>query len=267
VTRSAAPSKLAGAVALVASLSSAACAVSVAGELDEARANRIVALLDANGIAAEKSADPAQPGHFRVEVSGEEASAALGILADEGPSARDTPGVLDALGTSSLVPSPQAEHERLLAGVAGDLKRSLEGLDGVLSARVHLAARRPDPLAVTDESAGTPPTASVLIRHRGATVPLREDEVRRLVAFAVPGLEPERVAVVYSQALPARTGRELVRVGPISMTRAAARKVRAAVLLVLTVNIALAVSLVALWARLRRLRAGASELPKPRATR
>jgi type III secretion protein J len=265
VTSKGLSSKLPGAVALFVALTASGCAVSVAAELDEGRANRIVALLDANGIAAEKSADPAEPGHFRVEVSGEEASAALGILADEGPSARDTPGVLDALGASSLVPSPQAEHERLLAGVAGDLTRSLEGLDGVLSARVHIAARRADPLA--EEGAATPPTASVLMRYRGASPPLREEEVRRLVAFAVPGLAPERVAVVYSQAPPPHTGRELVRLGPISTTRATARKVRAAVLLVLTVNIALAVSLVALWARLRRLRAGASELPKPRATR
>jgi type III secretion protein J len=267
VTSSVLPSKLPGAVAVIVALATSGCTVSVAAELDEGRANRIVALLDANGIAAEKSADPAEPGHFRVEVSGEEASAALGVLADEGPSARDTPGVLDALGASSLVPSPQAEHERVLAGVAGDLTRSLEGLDGVLSARVHIAARRADPLATGDEGAAAPPTASVLIRHRGASLPLREEEVRRLVAFAVPGLAPERVAVVYSQAPSPRIGRELVRVGPISTTRVTARKIRAAVVVVLTVNIALAVSLVALWARLRRLRAGASELPKPRATR
>jgi type III secretion protein J len=229
------------------------CAVQVATDLDDGRANRVVALLDDNGIAATKSADPTEPGRFRVDVPGDQASQAVGVLADEGPAARDTPGVLEALGTSSLVPSPQAEHERVLAGVAGDLTRSLEGLDGVLSARVHLAVERADPLAIDGDI--KPPSASVLIRYRGASVPLREDDVRRLVAFAVPGLEPSRVAVVYAAAAPPHVARELVRLGPFSATRETARTVRTVALLVLTVNIVLAGCLIVLWTRLRRLRA------------
>jgi type III secretion protein J len=251
---------LARSLLLVAALTATGCAVSVAGGLDESRANRVVALLSANGIAAEKAADPAEPGRFHVEVASDEASRAVDVLVDQGPPARDEPGVLEALGTSSLVPSPQAEHARVLAGIAGDLTKSIEGVDGVLSARVHLAAARPDPLAVDGEVA--PPTAAVLIRYRGAAPPIREDDVRKLVAFSVPGLAKERVAVVYSAAMAPRASTELVRVGPVSTTRAAARKLRGAVLAVVVVNLALAGALVALWSRLRRFRAGGSAKPK-----
>jgi type III secretion protein J len=245
--------------ALGALLFAAGCAVSVQGELDESRANRTVALLGEHGIAAEKTADPSEPTHFRVEVASDDASRAVALLVDEGPASHDAPGVLDALGTGSLVPSPESEHERMLAGVAGDLTRSLEGVDGVLSARVHVAATRADPLDVGEAA---PPTAAVLIRHRGATPPIREDDVRKLVAYAVPGLTPDHVAVVYSTAAPARHAPELVRVGPISATRATARSIRSVVLLVLVVNVALAAGLVLLWSRLRRFRA--SEPPPPR---
>jgi type III secretion protein J len=251
------------AIALFA-LATAGCSVSVATELDETRANRVVALLDANGIAAERSADPAEPGRFRVDVASDDAARAVGLLADEGPTARETPGMLDALGTNTLVPSPEAEHERVLAGISGELTRSLEGVDGVLSARVHLGARREGPLA---EGEPAPPTAAVLLRYRGATPPIRDEDVRRLVAFSVPGLTADRVAVVFSPAAPRRAPQELVRLGPVSTTRETARKVRGAILAVLLVNLGLGASLVALWARLRRARGSSPDLIKPRATR
>lgn len=248
------------AVLAVAALAATGCAVSVAGGLDESRANRVVALLSANGIAAEKAADSAEPGRFHVDVASDEASRAVDVLVDQGPPSNDSPGVLEALGTSSLVPSPQAEHARVLTGIAGDLTKSLEGIDGVLSARVHLASARPDPLAMDGEVA--PPTAAVLIRYRGASPPIGEDDVRRLVAFSVPGLAKERVAVVYSTATTSRPSAELVRIGPISTTRAAARKVRGAVLAVVVLNVVLAGALVALWSRLRRFRDGNSTKTK-----
>jgi type III secretion protein J len=245
---------------LVAALAATGCAVSVAGGLDESRANRVVALLSANGVAAEKAADSSEPGRFHVDVASDEASRAVDVLVDQGPPSSDAPGVLEAIGTSSLVPSPQAEHARVLAGIAGDLSKSLEGVDGVLSARVHLAAARPDPLAVDGEVA--PPTAAVLIRYRGAAPPLGEDDVRKLVAFSVPGLAKDRVAVVYSAATAPRVSAELVRIGPVSTTRAAARKVRVAVLAVVVVNLVLAGALVGLWSRLRRFRTADSTKPK-----
>ena len=54
--------------------------------------------------------------------------------------------MLDAVGKGSLVPSEAAEHAQLVAAIAGELERSLEGIDGVLTARVHLNVPAPSPL-------------------------------------------------------------------------------------------------------------------------
>ena len=69
---------------LVAALAATGCAVSVAGGLDESRANRVVALLSANGIAAEKAVDLAEAGRFHVDVASDEASRAVEVLVDQG---------------------------------------------------------------------------------------------------------------------------------------------------------------------------------------
>jgi type III secretion protein J len=230
-----------------------ACTVPVVADLDDGEANRIVAALSANGILADKAAEPGGTGHFRIEVPRDDATRAVSVLSEEGLPAERTRGVLDALGEHSLVPSRTAEHERLLAGIAGDLEHTLGSVDGVLSARVHLAVPRPDPLS---SEAPAPASASVLIRHRSGHIPLGETDVRRLVSGAVPGLLPERVAVV-DLAVPLPTPRnDLVRVGPASMTREAAAKVRLLIAATAFGNMFLVSSVVVLWMRLRRLRPG-----------
>jgi len=230
-----------------------ACTSPVAADLDDGEANRIVATLSGSGIVAEKAAEPGGTGRFRIEVPRDDATRAVSVLSEEGLPAERTRGVLDALGEHSLVPSRTAEHERLLAGVAGDLQRTLGGVDGILSARVHLAVPRSDPLS---SEAPLPASASVLIRHRGAHAPLDEGDVRRIVSGAVPGLLPERVAVV-DVAVPLPAPRyDLVRVGPASMTREAATKVRLLIAAAAFGNVFLVACLVALWMRLRKLRPG-----------
>src|SRR6202042_3506452 len=102
-------------------------------------------------------------------------------------------GVMDTLDKGALVPSSAQEHAELVAGMAGDLARTLEGVDGVLSARVHLNIATPDPLRF-----GPVPktTASVLLEHRGVTPPLTETAVARLIAGRVPHLALTDVAAV-----------------------------------------------------------------------
>ena len=99
--------------------------------------------------------------------------------------AGENPGILQSLGAGSMVPSRLAEHARLLSGISGELEQSLQAVDGVVSARVHLAA--PERARSTTPSRRKP-SASVLIRHRGAAPPLATSDVQRLVAGAVPGL-------------------------------------------------------------------------------
>jgi type III secretory pathway lipoprotein EscJ len=146
-----------------------------------------------------------------------------------------------------------------VAGTAGDLERSLRAVDGVIGARVHLAVPSRAPFEGGEKPDQA--TASVLIRHRGATPPLAPKDVQNLVAGAVTGLAPEKVSVVLTPVtLPARTHeKELSRLGPITVTRASLNPLRIGVGVVLLVNLVLIGFLLALWARGRRTQAALDE--------
>jgi type III secretion protein J len=228
------------------------CSVPVASGLLDEDANQVIVALERSGIAARKEADPEAEARFRVNVAQTDASDAVAILAQESLPPAKAPGVLDTLGESGIVPSRAAEHARLIAGTAGELERSLRAVDGVLSARVHLAVPELDPLS--SDEAPLQPTASVLMRHRGATPPIAPGEVQRLVAGAVPGLLPAQVNVVLT-SIPrfgARPGRELARLGPIAVTRGSMLPLKIVVGTAAALNVLLLGLMLALWARMRR---------------
>lgn len=227
------------------------CAVPVANGLDEGDANRIVVTLDHASIEATKEADPVVEGKFRVTVMRDDASRALVAMRSEDLPRPHTMGVLDALDKSALVPSPAQEHAQIVAGLAGNLGRSLEGIDGVLSARVHLNIATPEPLRL-----GPSPktTASVLLEHRGATPPLTEGAVQRLVAGGIPNLALTDVAVVFVSRMPAPSvGADLRHVGPITVTRGSMRLLQIGLAGLVVVVGALGALVLVLLARVRKI--------------
>lgn len=228
------------------------CAVPVASGLGDEDANHVVVALEQNGVLSQKESDPESEGHFRVTVAREDASAAVAVLTHENLPPARAPGVLDALGESSLVPSRTAEHAKLVTGIAGDLERSLRAVDGVLSVRVHLAVPEPDPLGNEDKPGI--PTASVLMRHRGATPPIAASEVQRLVAGAVPGLLPAQVSVVATPSAAAGRppDRELARMGPITVTRASLLPLKLLIAGAAVLNVVLIGLMLVLWSRMRK---------------
>lgn len=232
----------------------AGCAVPVAGGLDDGEANRVFVALDRASIDATKEADAANEGKWRVTVARDNLPRALSVLREEELPRRVPTGVADAVGKGSLVPSEAAEHAQLVAGIAGELERSLEGVEGVLEARVHLDVPAPNPLRDAPPVRGT---AGVLIEHRGATPPLSADAVQRLVAGGVAGLVPDDVVVVMvprgaSAALGAADG--LAHVGPIAVARASVRQLQAALVALVALVAALAGATLVLYTRLARAR-------------
>lgn len=204
-------------VALLALLATG-CAVPVAASLDEGDANRVVVALHHATVGASKEQDPQVEGKYRVVVARDETAHALAVLQEEGLPRPHAPGVLDALGKGSLVPSLAAEHAHYVAGLGGELERSLDAVEGVVTSRVHLNLPAPNGgLALGGEAAAPRPTASVLLEHRGTTPPLPEAAVQRLVAFGVAGLAPADVAVVFVARPAPPRGPELAQVGPIAV--------------------------------------------------
>jgi type III secretory pathway lipoprotein EscJ len=217
-----------------------ACAVPVANDLDEPTANRVVAALGRNGVAADKQRDPESEGRFSVDVGRGDASFALSVMAREELPRHTAPGLSESLGQSSFIPS-----------------RS------VISARVHLAVPASDPL---DPAAPVQvPTASVLIKHSGTAAPISAHDIGELVAGAVQGLAPEHVTVLLKAvAEPVeRTGTELVRLGPLTTTRSSLPYLRWMIACVATLNVSMVALLFVLWLRARRKPGGELGKPEP----
>jgi type III secretion protein J len=248
----------------VASAALLACSVPVAGGLDDAESNRIFVALDRANVDAVKEQDSAGEGKWRVTVARDDLPRALAVMREEDLPRRDPAGVIEAIGKGSLVPSEAAEHAQLVAGVAGELERSLQGIDGVLQARVHLNVPTPSPLRDATPARGS---AGVLVEHRGATPPVSAESIQRLVAGGVAGLVPADVAVVMvARPAPAATdgvdGNGLAHVGPIAVTRASMRQLQAALVALVALVTALATATLALYFRLSRARSVlAGDLP------
>jgi type III secretion protein J len=234
-----------------------ACAVPVASTLDDSEANRVVVALGRASIDATKDVDPTAEGRWRVSVPRDDVPRALSVMRDDALPRTLPAGVLDSVG-KSLVPSEAAEHAELLAGIAGDLERTLEGIDGVLSARVHLNVPRSTPSRDSPVLRGS---ASVLLEHRGSTPPLSADSVQRLVAGGVATLLPTDVAVVLvSRPTPTQPpGDALGHVGPIAVARSSLRPLQASLVTLVALVAVLAATTLILHARLSRARAALAQ--------
>jgi flagellar M-ring protein FliF len=93
----------------------------------------------------------------------------------------------DALGTTSFV-----QNINNLRALEGELARTIQALDRVQAARVHLVMPE-RPLFSRDK---IEPSASIVLKLRGSLEPAQVRAIRHLVATAVNGLRPQRVSIV-----------------------------------------------------------------------
>jgi type III secretion protein J len=188
--------------------------------LDERQANQVVLTLDQAGIAADKDKEEAgREASFKVRVARADAAQAWKVLkANELPRER-AKGLLEVFGQPSLIPTATQERALHLSALCGELSRTLEAVDGVLTARVHVSLPEDNPLR--EGADRVRPAASVLIKARPGTA-LAEDDVRKLVAGSVDGLDPAKVSVVVTaaQPAPAAVAADLAHLGPFRVARA-----------------------------------------------
>lgn len=238
------------------------CAVPVAAALDEPDANRVVVALDQQGIDAVKEPDAQTEGKFRVMVPRDDASRALATMRDEELPRPKTRGLLDAADRGQLVPSQAAEHAQLVAGLAGELERTLGSIDGVLAARVHLNLPARDALRDTAQPKAT---ASVLVEHRGTTAPIAPESIQRLVAGGAPGLAPNDVSVVLvpRSAKPLAAKADLAHVGPITVARSSVLTLKGALAALVVLVLGFAAATLALYTRLSKVLRDKEMQPAP----
>lgn len=238
------------------------CSVPVEVGLDDAEANRVFLALDRAGVDALKEQDPTAEGRWRVSVAREDVALALQAMREDDLPRRPTSAGDSAGGKGALVPSEAAERAQLLAAIAAEVAATLESIEGVLAARVHLSDGSNGSVGartglLQEATAAARPSASVLFEYRGATPPVSADSVQRLVAGAVAGLAPMDVAVVLvSRTAPASSpgGGLLAHVGPIAVARSSARKLQAALAGLVSIAAILAGAVLLLYSRLAQTR-------------
>jgi len=97
-----------------------------------------------------------------------------------------------------LVPGKTEEAALYQSALQEEIAKTLESIEGVVTARVHVTRK-------VEGRFGRPavsnPTASVLVcYHPGPAgeVPVSAEEVKKIVANSIDGLQTERVAVVFT---------------------------------------------------------------------
>jgi len=177
-------------LALLALLALAGCRVEVYDKLSQRDANEITALLLSSSIDAKRIEE--KDGTFAVEVPEGDFAVAVQIISDSGLPRPQFRSMVDVFDNDRLISSPSEERARLGYAVSQELSQTVSEIDGVVSARVHLATPALDPLGrrVTKSS------ASVAIHHEEALpteglVP----RIKLLVSHAVDDLEYDDVLV------------------------------------------------------------------------
>ena len=207
------------------------CSTPIQHGLDETTANEVLTALERGGIEASKARDDSNGEVFVISVPKVHALRALQLLQSLGLPRGQRAGFGEVYKQASLVPTPTEERARYLEALAGEIERTLETVDGVVAARVHLVLPEPDPLAV-DGKPRVAAQAAVLLKVRPTPAALREADVQKLVAGSVAGLLPEAVAVVVTPATEAPSQRApgLASVGPLQVDPAS-RNLLAGILL------------------------------------
>jgi type III secretion protein J len=213
-----------GRVALAAAvLQMAACSSNILHGIDERSANEATASLERAGIGAEKLPDEAAAtgggATYTIRVASGDGTRAVDLLRALGLPRDRRRGFSETYGQPSLIPTPSEERARYLDATAGEIERTLETVDGVVTARVHLVLEESDPLAV-DARQKTPARAAVLIKARTGPAPINQSDVQKLVAGSVAGLDPAAVGVVVTPAADPgeAAAAALAPVGPIRIT-------------------------------------------------
>lgn len=227
---------------VAAALTLVGCSTRIQSDLQEGQASELQAILLARGFEVEKVAQGGREPLWAIEVPEEQATAAVRLLAELGLPRPGPTGFQSLYGEGSLVPSPTEERALFLRALSGEVAQTLEEVDGVVLARVHLVLPR-------DDRRGRPgqAKASAFLKvHSGAVERLSEKapELRSLIAGSVDGLRAEAVRLVFDELATS--------VAPPATKAGALARMRTAVVLLGTALAGVSFALLVILVRLRR---------------
>lgn len=167
--------------------------------LSENDANEVLAVLLANGIQASKE-DSGKTG-FTVTVPSDDVLRAITLLKQTGLPRESPVTIGKVFEKSGIMSSPFEERVRYIYALGESVANTLDQIDGVVTARVHIVL----PEAPQLGQPLRPSSASVFIKHQ-ANVDLDffVPQIRRLVSSAIEGLNYDAVTVILTPAAPVR---------------------------------------------------------------
>lgn len=181
-------------------LCTAACRERIQHGLDERQANELQTVLAERGLDARKVPEAGKKPTWAIEVDEAQASDAVRILAELGlPRPVEETGC-DVFGGGGLIRSPVEEQLCRVRVLERGIEKTLQGVDGVLLARVHLMVPPPPRLG---QAAAASAKASAMLRTapgQAARIRQTQEQLRALIAGGVEGLSPEAVALMVDEA-------------------------------------------------------------------
>ena len=158
--------------------------------LDEQQANPIMAILQENHLACQKSAG--EENTWKLMVKQRDFAKAVEICQQHGLPQQIYHGVGDVFKKTGMVSSPTEERIRFMDALAQDISRTISEIDGVISARVHIVLPNNDPFAKN----ALPSSAAVAIRHRSdCDLEDHIPEIKNLVMNAIEGVDYDKITV------------------------------------------------------------------------
>jgi type III secretion protein J len=171
------------------------CDSSLYTNLSEREANKMVAALLRDGIAAQRKVQ--DDGKMTVTVPEDRLSQAVTLLDDIGLPEQKFSNMGDVFKGNGLVSSPVQERAQMVYALSEELSHTVSQIDGVLSARVHVVLPDNDLL----KRVISPSSASVLIRYDAKTdVDKLVPQIKALVANSISGLGYDGVSITAVKA-------------------------------------------------------------------
>jgi len=217
--------------------------------LKDADANEIVTLLRHNGIEAQKI--PMKDG-ITVKVKDTDISRATDAMQKAGLPRRRLENLGNVFKKEGMISTPMEERIRYIHGLSQELEFTLQQIDNVVTARVHVVL----PERVAPGEPIMPSSAAVFIKHH---MPFDEDSmlprIRKLVASSIPGLsgdnEEEKVSIVLTPAVDAEKPIEWTKVGPFMVQEDSAGALRGTLIVTIILSVMFLLSLA--WGMLLRI--------------
>lgn len=168
------------------------CKTELYSELSEREGNEMLAILLAEGIDAEKSTSKEG---VALKVDHSQVVHALEALKRQGFPKDSFSTVQDLFPDEGLISSPTQERARFIYSKSQEISSTLSQIDGVITARVHIAL--PEAQKSSSKQPQAPATASVFIKHSpDIQLEAYSAQIKTLVNNSIEGLQYDKISVV-----------------------------------------------------------------------